>query len=284
MSREMTGRVAMVTGANTGIGKEVAAALARQGARVVMVCRSEERGQSALAEVSAAAASTGAGGSAEILAIDLASLAAVRAGAAQFLARHQRLHALVNNAGVFSMTRQTSADGYELTFAVNQLAPFLLTRQLLPCLEASAPARVVNVASRAHRAARMHWEDLQLERKYSGVAAYGQSKLANILFTRELARRLEPARVLANSVHPGVVSTDLVRGTPLLVRWGFRIFGLTSAQGAEGPVRLASDPRLATVTGRYFDRTREATPSAAARDDEAAKRLWDLCERLTAAA
>jgi NAD(P)-dependent dehydrogenase (short-subunit alcohol dehydrogenase family) len=283
MSREMTGRIAMVTGANTGIGKEVAAALARQGAQVVMVCRSAERGREALAEVRAAATAAGAGGGAEILAIDLASLAAVRAGAAAFLARHERLHVLVNNAGVVCMSRQTSADGYELTFAVNQLAPFLLTQQLLPGLAAGAPARIVNVASRAHRGAHMHWDDLQFERKYGAAAAYGQSKLANILFTRELARRLDAAAIVANAVHPGVVSTDLVRGTPLFVRWGFRLFGLTPVQGAAGPVLLASDPRLAGVTGRYFDRTREAQPSAAARDDEAAKRLWDICATLTAA-
>ncbi len=280
----MTGRVAMVTGANTGIGREVAAALARRGAHVVMVCRSEERGRDALAAVrAAAAAGASADGGAEILAIDLASLAAVRAGAASFLARHERLDVLVNNAGVFCARRQTSADGYEMTFAVNQLAPFLLTRQLLPCLAASAPARIVNVASRAHRTARMHWEDPQLARKYGGLAAYGQSKLANILFTRELAHRLDPARVVANAVHPGVVSTDLVRGTSLLVRWGFHTFGLTPAEGAEGPVFLAADPRMATVTGRYYDRTRETKPSAAACDDDAASRLWDLCERLTAA-
>jgi retinol dehydrogenase-12 len=283
MSREMTGRVAMVTGANTGIGREVAVALARQGAHVVMVCRTEERGQEALAGVRAAAAAAGAGGGAETLAIDMASLAAIRAGAAAFLARHEHLHALVNNAGVFCAKRQTSADGYELTFAVNQLAPFLLTKQLLPCLEASAPARIVNVASRAHRAARMHWEDLQFESKYSGIAAYGQSKLANILFTHELARRLDPARVTANAVHPGVVATDLVRRASFLIRWGFRTFGLTPAQGAEGPVLLASAPPLAALTGRYFDRTHEAKPSAAARDDQSARHLWDLCEELTTA-
>jgi NAD(P)-dependent dehydrogenase (short-subunit alcohol dehydrogenase family) len=284
MSREMSGRTAMVTGANTGIGRQVAAVLARQGAHVVMVCRSEERGRDALAEVRAAATAgdAGGGGGAELLAIDLASLAAVRAGAAAFLARHDRLHVLVNNAGLFSMTRETSADGYELTFAVNQLAPFLLTRLLLPCLEAGAPARIVNVSSAAHRRARMHWDSLvETGGGYNGRVAYAQSKLANILFTRELARRLDPARCTANAVHPGVVATEIVRTAPLPVRWLFRIFGLTPAQGAEGPVRLASSPELAGVTGRYFDRTREAVPSAAARDDASARRLWDLCERLT---
>lgn len=280
----MRGRTAMVTGANTGIGRQVAAALARQGGQVVMVCRSEERGRDALAEVRAAAAATGAGGGAELLAADLASLAAVRAGAAAFLARHDRLHVLVNNAGLFSMTRQTSADGYELTFAVNQLAPFLLTRLLLPCIDAAAPARIVNVASAAHRRARMHWDTIDRAGSgYNGRVAYAQSKLANILFTRELSRRLDPARCTANAVHPGVVATEIVRTAPLPVRWIFRGFGLTPVQGAEGPVRLASAPELAAVTGRYFDRTRETVPAAAARDDDDARRLWDLCERLTAA-
>jgi retinol dehydrogenase 12 len=270
----MSGRTVMVTGANAGIGKEAALALARQGAHVVMVCRSEERGRAALTEVLAA------GGSAELLAIDLASLRSVREGATAFLGRHDRLHVLLNNAGVFSMRRQTSADGFELTFAVNQLAPFLLTSLLLPTLTASGPARIVNVASQAHRGARMHWEDLQFERSYSGRIAYGQSKLANILFTRELARRLGPpasAAVVANCLHPGVVATELVRGAPALVRWGFHFFGLTPAEGAEGLVLLAADPALAAVSGRYFNRTREATPTAAARDDDAARRLWDIC-------
>lgn len=286
----MSGRTAMVTGANTGIGRQVAAALARQGGQVVMVCRSEERGRDALAFVRAAAAATGAGGGAELLAVDLASLAAVRAGVAAFLARHDRLHVLVNNAGLFSMTRQTSADGYELTFAVNQLAPFLLTRLLLPSIDAAAPARIVNVASAAHRRARIHWDTIAniadiagIAGGYNGSVAYSQSKLANILFTRELARRLDPARCIANAVHPGVVATEIVRTAPLPVRWIFRIFGLTPVQGAAGPVRLASAPELAAVTGRYFDRTRESAPSAAARDDDDARRLWDLCERLTAA-
>jgi NAD(P)-dependent dehydrogenase (short-subunit alcohol dehydrogenase family) len=277
----MAGRLAMVTGANTGIGKAVAIELARRGARVVLVCRSEERGHAALEDVRAAG---GVGEqAAELLAIDLASLASVRAGAAELLARHDRLHVLVNNAGVFSMRRRTSADGYELLFAVNQLAPFLLTRLLLPLLTASAPARIVNVASDAHYGARMHWDDLQLARSYPGHGrvAYGQSKLANVLFTRELARRLEGTGVVANAVHPGVVSTDLVRGVPFFVRWGFRTFGLTPEQGAEGPVMLASAPELASVSGHYFDRSREAEPSRAAADPEAAARLWAICEKLT---
>ena len=279
-SGEMAGRVAMVTGASTGIGKAVAVELARRGARVVLVVRSAERGAAALAEVREAGGSEAA---AELLPIDLASLAAVRAGAANFLARHDRLHVLVNNAGVFSMQRRTSADGHELTFAVNQLAPFLLTRLLLPRLVAGAPARVVNVASHAHYGARMHWDDLQLERSYPGHgrAAYGQSKLANVLFTRELARRLAGTGVVTNAVHPGVVATELVRRTPFFVRWGFRVLGLTPEQGAEGPVLLASAPELAEVSGRYFNRTREAAPSPAAADPDAAVRLWGICEQLT---
>jgi NAD(P)-dependent dehydrogenase (short-subunit alcohol dehydrogenase family) len=277
--REMAGRVAMVTGANSGIGKAVAVELARRGARVVMVCRSEERGRAALAEARAAG---GGEEAAELLPIDLASLAAVRAGAAGFLARHERLHVLVNNAGLFSLRRRTSADGFELTFAVNQLAPFLLTRLLLPRLTASAPARIVNVASHAHYGERMHWDDLQLA-SYPGHGriAYGQSKLANVLFARELARRLEGTGVVANAVHPGVVATGIVRGTPFFVRWWFRAFGLTAEQGAEGPVMLAAAPEMEKVTGRYFSRTREATPSPAARDAQAAARLWEVCEQLT---
>ncbi len=246
--------------------------LARRGARVVMVVRGEERGRAALAEARQAGGSEAA---AELLPIDLASLAAVRAGAADFLARHDGLHVLVNNAGVFSMQRRTSADGLELTFAVNQLAPFLLTRLLLPLLTASAPARVVNVASHAHYGARMHWDDPQLERSYPGHgrAAYGQSKLANVLFTRELARRLAGTGVVTNAVHPGVGATELVRRTPFFVRWGFRFLGLTPEQGAAGPVLLASSPDLAAVSGRYFNRTRSLACPRSARSPSTC-RTW----------
>lgn len=275
-AEEVLGRTMVVTGAAAGIGKATAVELARRGARVVVVARSAGRAEAALAEIAAAAR----GEPPEVVAIDLASLAAVRAGAAELLRRHRQLHVLINNAGVSTPRRQTSADGFELTFAVNHLAPFLLTRLLLGSLRNGAPARVVNVASVVHRRGRMHWDDLQLERGWSGRAAYAQSKLANILFTRELARRLEGSGVTANCVHPGLIASELVRRFPLPLRWAFRLLGGRPEEGAAGPVLLAASPALASVNGRYFDRTHEAAPSPAASDDAAAVRLWEISERL----
>jgi NAD(P)-dependent dehydrogenase (short-subunit alcohol dehydrogenase family) len=275
---ELAGRTVVLTGATAGIGKAAALALARRGARLVLVCRSAERGRAVLEQVRTA----GRGAASELLGMDLASLASVRIGAAELLRRHDRLHVLINNAGVWPPRRQLSADGFELTFAVNHLAPFLLTRLLLPALRAGEPARIVNVASEAHRRGRLRWDDLQLERRWSGGAAYAQSKLANILFTRELARRLEGSGVVANSVHPGFISSELGRQLSSPVRWAFRLFGGKPEDGARGPVRLAASADLAGVNGRYFDRTREATPSRAALDDAAAARLWEISEQLTA--
>jgi NAD(P)-dependent dehydrogenase (short-subunit alcohol dehydrogenase family) len=274
---ELAGRTVVLTGATAGIGRAAALALARRGARLVLVCRSAERGRAVLEEVRTA----GRGAASELLGMDLASLPSVRIGAAELLRRHDRLDVLINNAGVWPSRRELSADGYELTFAVNHLAPFLLTRLLLPALHAARPARIVNVASEAHRRGRMHWDDPQLERRFSARAAYAQSKLANILFTRELARRLAGSGVTANSVHPGFIASELGRGLSLPARWAFRLLGGRPEDGARGPVLLASSPALAGVTGRYYDRTREATPSRAAQDDAAAARLWELSEQMT---
>jgi retinol dehydrogenase-12 len=197
------------------------------------------------------------------------------------LAALARIDVLINNAGATFWRRQTTAYGLERTFALNHLSYFLLTALLRPRLVASAPARVVNVASEAHRNAVIDFDDLMGERRYNGLTAYNRSKLCNILFTRELARRLAGTGVAANAVHPGVVATHIVRGAPFFVRWWFRVFGLSPEQGAAGPLMLATAPQLAAVAGRYFNRTREASPSRAAGDPEAAARLWEVCEQLT---
>ncbi len=282
----MAGRVCLVTGASSGIGRETALGLARLGVTLVIQGRDPDRSASALAEVRAASS----GGSVELITADLSSLAEVRRLADEVQQRHDRLDVLVNNAGVFRMGRELTADGLEYTFALNHLAYFLLTTLLLERLTASAPARIVNVSSAAHRRARINFDDLMGEERYRGGAAYGQSKLANILFTVELARRLEGSGVTANSLHPGFVAsnfgsgnnTGLGRAMRVAIRL-LRPFARSPQRGAESSIYLASSQEAEGVTGRYFIDSREAQPSAAARDAAVAERLWTVSERLTAA-
>jgi NAD(P)-dependent dehydrogenase (short-subunit alcohol dehydrogenase family) len=215
---------------------------------------------------------------------DLSSLAAVRRLAKDVAAQHPRLDVLVNNAGTGSLRRETTADGFERQFAVNHLAPFLLTNLLLERLKASSAARVVTVSSMAHRSGKLDFDDLNWERrKYSGLQAYSASKLANILFTIELARRLSGSRVTANCLHPGVVATNIFStmgfGGRLLTVL-FRPFMLSPAKGALTSVYLASSPEVANVTGKFFDKCREAATAPAAQDADAARRLWEISERL----
>jgi NAD(P)-dependent dehydrogenase (short-subunit alcohol dehydrogenase family) len=272
----MAGRVCVVTGASAGIGRATALALARMGARVGMVSRSRERGEAARAEVA-----RGSGGAAvDLFLADLSSQAEVRRLAAEIRGRYGRLDVLVNNAAVYSRRRTLSPDGIEMQLAVNHLAPFLLTGLLLDLLERSAPARVVTVSSEAHRGMPLEWDNLLGERRYRGLRAYRTSKLANLLFTRELARRTAGTGIVANAAHPGVVGTELLFGG-----WGplrlFRRFMRTPEEGARVVVRLASAPELEGVTGRYFRDEGEILPSAAALDDDAARRLWRISEELT---
>ncbi|HEX8273236.1 MAG TPA: SDR family oxidoreductase [Longimicrobiaceae bacterium] len=275
-SVRMDGRTCVVTGANAGIGRATALALARMGARVGMVSRSRERGEAAREEVVRGSG----GGAVDLFVADLSAQAQVRRLAAEIRERYDRLDVLVNNAAVYTAKRTLSPDGIELQLAVDHLAPFLLTRLLLDLLERSAPARVVTVGSEAHRGVRLEWEDLQGERRYRGLRAYRMAKLANLLFTRELARRTAGTGVTANAVHPGVVGTELLFGG-----WGplrlLKRFLRTPEQGARVIVRLASAPELEGVTGRYFRDEGEIRPSAAALDDEAARRLWRVSEELT---
>lgn len=274
----LVGRTCVVTGASSGIGKAAAIGLARLGAEVVLVCRSWERGESAVVEVTRAAAVRP-----NLLVADLSSMAAVRRLAAEILQRHPRLHVLVNNAGLILAKRSVTAEGMETTLAVNHLAPFLLTNLLLERLEVSAPSRVVTVSSGAHRTGRIHFDDLGLSKGYSGLGAYAQSKLANILFTRELARRLEGSGVTAACMHPGFVATRLGRGTfPLFsvpIRL-FRPFIRTPERGADTVVHLAASPAVEKASGGYYHDRRLAAPTSRATDPEAARRLWEVSARL----
>jgi NAD(P)-dependent dehydrogenase (short-subunit alcohol dehydrogenase family) len=274
----MSGEVCVVTGATSGIGQATAAALAGQGAQVVLVGRDRGRAEKAAAEVAAA------GGPAPQLEIaDLASMGQVRA-LADRLGALERIDVLVNNAGLMAGQRRVTADGYDEVFAVNHLAPFLLTNLLLSQLTAAGPARVITVTSGAHAAARLDLDDLQLEHEWEGWRAYADSKLANILFTRELARRLAGSAVTANCAHPGLVRTRFgreVRGPMRVSVTLARPFMLSPQRGATTIVYLATSPEVAGATGGYYVKSRPREPSPAARDDAAARRLWQLSEELT---
>jgi retinol dehydrogenase 12 len=274
----MSGEVCVVTGATSGIGQATAAALAGRGAQVVLVGRDRGRAEAAAAEVAAA------GGPAPRLEIaDLASMGQVRALAGR-LGALERIDVLVNNAGLMAGQRRVTADGYDEVFAVNHLAPFLLTNLLLGQLTAAGSARVITVTSDAHAAARLDLDDLQLERGWEGWRAYAVSKLANILFTRELARRLAGSPMTANCAHPGLVRTRFGREVRGPMRVGVtlaRPFMLSPQRGAATIVYLATSPEVAGATGGYYVKCRLREPSPAARDDAAARRLWQLSEELT---
>jgi len=276
MLNQMREQTVLVTGANAGIGRSTATELARLGARVLMACRDAERGADARAALEAEVP----GARTELLVADLSSGEGVRSLAAQTLEQTDRLDVLVNNAGVFTRTYVQTADGLETQFAVNHLAPFLLTHLLGDLLVKSAPARIVTVSSEAHKRGQMRFDDLQGEQKYSGLRAYSQSKLANLLFNRELARRLGGTGVTANALHPGVIATRLLFTGFAPIRL-LRPMLKTPEVGARNSVFLASAPAVERLTGLYFIDFEPARPSPAARDDGAARRLWRVSAELT---
>ena len=276
----MQGKTVLITGANQGIGKASAAALGKLGARLVLVCRNAEKGRAAVADIEREGAKD-----VELIVGDMSSQADVRRVAAEFKAKHDRLDVLLNNAGVLVTSRRTTVDGIEETFAVDHLGYFLLTHLLLDVLKTSAPSRIVSVSSEAHRRAKMRWDDLEFKAGgYSSFAAYGQSKLSNILFTRELARRLEGTRVTANCLHPGVIASGFGHtygGVMSVVMKVASPFLITPEKGARTSVFLASSPEVEGISGKYFDKCKERQPSAAALADGAPERLWTISEEMT---
>jgi NAD(P)-dependent dehydrogenase (short-subunit alcohol dehydrogenase family) len=283
----MDAKVVVITGGNAGIGKEAAVGLARAGAMVVITSRNAERGQAALDDVRKRSGS----GDVAVMDLDLASFASIRRFAAGFLDRYTRLDVLLNNAGVILGRRTETAEGFETTFGVNHLGHFLLTQLLLDRLEGNpGGARVVNVSSVAHKGARngLDFDDLQSRRRYTPMKVYSKSKLANIYFTRELARRVGDG-VTANALHPGFVHSDfgLSGDAGFFYGLGIRLgtpFAISSEKGARTSVYLASSPEVEGVTGGYFYKCAPASISAAAQDDAAARRLWDVSEQLVASA
>jgi NAD(P)-dependent dehydrogenase (short-subunit alcohol dehydrogenase family) len=280
----MDGKIVMVTGATSGIGKITAEELARMGATVVAVGRDPKRSEEAIRDIKAKSGS----GDVHLLLGDFGSQRSIRKLAEDFKARWDRLHVLVNNAGLTAGRRSVTEDGLETTFAVNHLGYFLLTNLLLDVLKASAPARIVNVSSAAHKHGRMRFDDLQGEKGWGALRSYSDSKLANILFTYELARRLAGTGVTVNCLHPGVIpATSLGRDLPkalmkvaeVLVKVLF--FGSSPEEGARTSIYLASSPDVAGVTGKYFIKSAEARSSKASHDAAAAARLWEVSEELT---
>jgi retinol dehydrogenase-14 len=277
MAWDVRGKRILVTGATNGIGLEASVALARQGARVVMVGRDPERTAAAVAAVKARS------GAAEVShhLCDFSSQASIRRLAAEVLATHDRLDVLVNNAGGVNKRRGVTVDGIETTFAVNHLGYFLLTNLLLDRIVRSAPARIVTVASIGHRQGKLDFDDLGFERGgYSIMRAYTRSKLANVLFSAELARRLAGTGVTANSLHPGSVATNIWSGAPTwakpIITVLLRPFFISAEKGGRHIVQLAADPSLAGVTGKYFETGRMIDPAPLGRDEALAKRLWDV--------
>jgi retinol dehydrogenase-12 len=272
-------KTCIVTGASSGIGEEIAIGLAKAGGKVAIVARSRERGEASAARIRAAVP----GASVDLLLADLASQASIRALAAEILAKYPQVPVLVNNAGIVNLKRETTADGLEATFAVNHLAYFQLTMLLLERLRASAPARIVNVASDAHKFGALDMSDLQNERKYSSMKVYGQSKTANILFTRELARRLAGSGVTVNCIHPGAVATRLAQqnGTfAVILTKVLAPFFRTPAKGADTAVWLATAPALEGKSGGYYYNRRELAPAKHASDPALAAELFEVSGKL----
>jgi retinol dehydrogenase 14 len=279
VTADMTGRVCVITGATRGIGRATAQGLARLGATILLICRREQDGEEVSRELTPHAAEPP-----EVVTADLSSQASIRSAAAEIRQRHPRLHVLINNAGVFTRRREVTVDGLEMQFAVNHLAYFLLTNLLLDRLKSGSPARIINVSSAAHGGADLNFHDLQGERGYHGSQAYSQSKLANVLFTYELARRLRGSGVTANCLHPGVIATKLLAdymGVPVAGGALARTFGASPAKGAETVVYLASSPEVEGVSGRYFVNRKAVASSRQSYDEVAARRLWEISEQLT---
>jgi NAD(P)-dependent dehydrogenase (short-subunit alcohol dehydrogenase family) len=278
----MQGKVCVVTGATSGIGQIAATELARSGAHVVIVGRSAAKCADTQTQIRAARPDAPV----DTLVADLSSLAETRRLAEEIRQRYPRLDVLLNNAGAMFWKRSESVDGIERTFALNHLSYFVLTNLLLPVLSQSLPARIVNVASDAHKGVSINFDDIQFKQKYSGWKAYQQSKLANILFTYELARRIEGTRVTANTLHPGFVSTNFLQvfnDAPAgwLIRKLAPLVALSPEQGARTSIYLASSPDVEGISGQYFVKEKPATSSPQSRDQAAAERLWRLSVEMT---
>jgi retinol dehydrogenase-12 len=278
--RSLEGKVCIVTGATSGIGKETARAMARQGGTMILLGRNPDKAIATIEEIKREVEDA----KVDYLLADLSSQAEIYRLAEEYKDRYDRLNVLVNNAGAFFLWRQESVDGIEMTFALNHLGYFLLTNLLLDTMINSAPARIINVSSGSHLRATINFDDLQGRRRYSGPQAYGQSKLANVLFTYELARRLEGTGVTVNALHPGFVATNIGSNNGWIVRALrplMNLRALSVEQGAETAIYLATSPEVEGVTGKYFFRCQPVPSSSYSCDEALAKRLWGVSEEMT---
>lgn len=280
VTQRLNGKIIMVTGANSGIGKESAIALARQGARIVMVCRNPEKGAQAQQDIQRRSGSDAI----DLLLADMSSQASLRELARTYKQKYDRLDVLLNNAGALMPKRNLTADGLESTFATNHLGYFLLTGLLLDVLKASAPARIVNVSSDGHRLGRIPFSDLQCERGYQPMLVYCNSKLANILFTYELVHRLHGTRVTANCLHPGAIASNFASDSRGLFGWLVKLgqpFLLTSEQGAQTSIYLAGSPDVEGISGKYFSKCKSVKSAPQSYNKKVARQLWEISETLT---
>jgi NAD(P)-dependent dehydrogenase (short-subunit alcohol dehydrogenase family) len=275
----MKGKICLITGANSGIGKATAMGLAKIGATIVMVCRNKNRGEKALEDIKNEVEN----GTVGLMLADLSTQKAIHQLVKDFKERYQSLHILINNAGVNLSKRVLTEDGIETTFAVNYLAPYLLSNLLLDLLQASSPARIVNVASSV-QAKTINFENLNGEKHYRQLNAYAQSKLAVILFTYEFARRIKGTGVTVNCLHPGYVKTNMIKNFRKFVKYFYPMIGLfmkSPKKGAKTSIYLASSSEVEGISGKYFKKKKEVEPVKASHDEELAKRLWDVSIALT---
>ncbi len=275
--KKLVNKIAVITGATSGIGKETALALAEAGATLVLPVRNLKKGEDAKKEISGKTGNTGI----DLIECDLASFDSIRTFADDFNKRYDSLHILVNNAGIWERKPKKTADGIEMNFGVNHLAPFLLTNLLIDRLKAGAPSRIVNVSSEVHRYTGFNFDDPGLTGRYSSLRSYSQSKLANILFTRHLAGIVEKDGITVNCLHPGVVATNLFDRMNRFIRPVAGFFMLSPRKGAETTIFLAADSDPDGETGGYWVKKKKKRPSRAALDKEAARRLWDLSKEYT---
>ena len=281
LNTHMQGKICIVTGANSGIGKAAALGLAQMGATIVMVCRNQIKGEEAQNEIKEKSGNDAV----DLMLADLSSQASIRQLAENFQQHYQQLHVLINNAGGVNLNRRETVDGLEMTFAVNYLAPFLLTNLLLEKLKASVPARIVNVSSESHQSGYIKMDDLELEKGYRLMRAYGQSKLALVLFTYELARRLQGTGVTANCLHPGFVATNIGQNGVgsvgrSIVKLIFSRLGISPEEGAKTSIYLASSPEIEGVTGKYFVKSIPVRSAPISYDETLQRQLWEESAKL----
>ena len=271
----LKGKICVITGATSGVGKETAKALAKMGATVVLPVRNSMKGDTLKDEILAETPDA----KLDLMHCDLASFESIRQFAKEFKAKYNELHILINNAGIWEYKRNLSEDGIEMNFAVNHLAPFLLTHLLLETIKKSAPARIINVSSNAHKYSKMNFPDLEFEKKYSSIKSYSQSKLANILFTKKLSQQMRGSGVTVNSLHPGFVKTGLFDKMPGFIVKIMGLFMISPVKGAQTTIYLATSPDVEKTSGEYFSESKRQKPSSEALRQDVADKLWGISEK-----